>query len=182
MLQHQTEGCIGITNGFADDITTNPFSYVSGGVNACTLNQGYISNLRHTGEYGEYCMNGVDPISPTGACLDKPLDCTKENFGNIDITKNNKKTKYLLSTPSPLALPTNQVFGLVYNQTTDEKKKNMQATIQDSGANNFSCGDMKLNNDGATQENLETELTTTAVYMTCHDDECGHGNIKCFDA
>jgi hypothetical protein len=177
--------CIGITNNFKEDITINPFSYGSD-VNSCTLNESNISKLRHT---GEYCPNGVDPISPKGACLDKPQDCTKENryvntkenFGNIDITKNNKKTNNLSSAPSPPALPKNQIFGLVYNQTTDKSKKNMQATIQDSYANKFSCGDMKLNNDGATQKNLKTELTRTPVHITCKDDECGHGNIKCFD-
>ena len=177
--------CIGIINSFSEDITINPFEYVLD-VKSCDLNKSKISKLKHT---GEYCMNGVNPLSPPGACLDNPLDCTKENryinikenFGNIDITKNNKKTNTLSSAPSPPALPKNKIFGLVYNQTTDENKKNKQATIQDSYANKFSCGDMKLNNDGATQKNLETELTRTPVHITCKDDECGHGNIKCFD-
>ena len=69
------------------------------------------------------------------------------------------------------------MFGLV-NQT---EEKTIQASIQDSGSNKFSCGDMNLNKDGATKKNLNTELTRTSVYITCKDDECGHGTIKCFD-
>ena len=174
-------------NGFTNDITINPFKYVDN-VNSCTLDKSNISNLRYN---GEYCLNGVDPLDPQGACLNKPLDCTKENikenfenfenFGNIDITKNNKKTNNLSSAPSPPALPKNQIFGLVYNQTTDIKKKNREATIQDSYANKFSCGDFNLSNDGLTEKDLNTELTPTAVNMTCTDDQCGNGIIKCLD-
>jgi hypothetical protein len=174
--------CIGQTNSFDEDITVNPFNYVPD-VNSCNLNESNISKLRYNGEYCK--LFGVDPLSPTGACLDKSLDCTKENpkenFGNVDITKNNKKTNTLSSAQSPHALPKNQVFGLVYNKTTDEKKKNMQATIQDSYSNSYSCADMLLSHNDAKEKNLNTEQPGITVNIKCEDDECGHGNIKCFD-
>ena len=86
-------------NNFSDNITTNPFNYIEE-VNSCTLDKGKISKLSPN---GRFCPYGVDPISDTPACLEKELQCkkpnryvnTKENFGNIDITKNNKKTKIL---------------------------------------------------------------------------------------
>jgi len=40
--------CIGQKNGFNDDITINPFSYVPD-VNSCTLNESNISKLKYTG-------------------------------------------------------------------------------------------------------------------------------------
>jgi hypothetical protein len=182
------EKCIGITNSFDEEITINPFSYIPD-VNSCTLNESNISKLRYN---GEYCMNGVDPIGHTGDCLDKQLDCkgenryvnTKENFGNIDTTKKNKKTNSLSYAPSPPpALQKNNIFGLVDNKKTNPQT-NEEATIQDSKANKFSCADMQLSNDGkqSNEKTLKTELPDKKVKIRCSDDECGHGNIKCFDA